>query len=73
MEKHAEPLMIYLMSAFELSPGDVRLLKFEDIAMKNKQVTINTFKLKSNNKQKNTHIWFSLQENNEISKGSYKK
>ena len=44
--------MIYLMSAFELSPGDVILLKFEDIAMKNKQATINIFKLKSNSKQR---------------------
>ena len=50
--KHAESLMIYLMSAFELSPGDVILLKFEDIAMKNKLATINFFKLKSNSKQK---------------------
>ena len=50
--KHAESLMIYLMSAFELSPGDVRLLKFEDIALKNKQATINIFKLKSNSKQR---------------------
>ena len=50
--KHAESLMIYLMSAFELSPGDVRLLKFEDIAMKNKQATISIFKLKSNSKQR---------------------
>ena len=40
------------MSEFELSPGDVRLLKFEDIAMKNKQATINIFKLKSNSKQR---------------------
>ena len=46
--EHTESLMIYLMSAFELSPGDVRLLKFEDIAMKNKQATINISKLKSN-------------------------
>ena len=44
--------MIYLMSAFELSSGDVRLLKFEDIAMKNKQATINIFKLKSNSKKR---------------------
>ena len=44
--------MIYLMSAFELSPGDVRLLKFENIAMKNKQATISIFKLKSNSKQR---------------------
>ena len=44
--------MIYLMSAFELSQGDVRLLKFEDIAMKNKQATISIFKLKSNSKQR---------------------
>ena len=50
--KHAESLMIYLMSAFELSPGDVRLLKFEDIAMKNKKSTISIFKLKSNRKQR---------------------
>ena len=50
--KHAESLMIYLMSAFELSPGDVRLLMFEDIAMKNKQATINIFKLKNNSKQR---------------------
>ena len=50
--KHAESLMIYLMSAFELSPDDVRLLKFEDIALKNKQATINIFKLKSNSKQR---------------------
>ena len=40
------------MSAFELSPDDVILLKFEDIAMKNKQATINIFKLKSNSKQR---------------------
>ena len=32
--KHAESLMIYLMFAFELTPRDVRLLKFEDIKMK---------------------------------------
>ena len=44
--------MIYLMSAFELSPGDVRLLKFEDITMKNKQATISIFKLKNNSKQR---------------------
>ena len=50
--KHAKSLMIYLMSAFELSPGDVRLLKFEDISMKNKQATINIFKLKSNSKKR---------------------
>ena len=47
------------MSAFELSPGDVRLLKFEDIAMKNKQATISIFKLKSNSKQR-TPIFDSL-------------
>ena len=40
------------MSAFELSPGDVRLLKFEDITMKNKQATISIFKLKNNSKQR---------------------
>ena len=44
--------MIYLMSAFELSPGDVRLLKFEDITMRNKQATISIFKLKNNSKQR---------------------
>ena len=35
-----------------MSPGDVRLLKFEDIAMKNKQAMISIFKLKSNSKQR---------------------
>ena len=44
--------MIYLMSVFELSLSDVRLLKFEDIVMKNKQATINIFKLKSNSNQR---------------------
>ena len=49
--KQAESLMIYLMFAFELSPGDVRLLKFDDIKMKSKQATIIVHKLKSNCKQ----------------------
>ena len=57
--KHAESLMIYLMSAYELSPGYIRLLKFEDITMKSKQATISTFKLKNNNKQR-IHISDSL-------------
>ena len=38
--KHAESLMIYLMSAFELSPGDVRLLKFKDIIMKTRRLRL---------------------------------
>ena len=32
--KHVESFMIYFMFVFELTPKDVRLLKFEDIKMK---------------------------------------
>ena len=49
--KHAESLMIYLMFAFELTPRDVRLLKFEDIKMKNKQGTITVYRSKNNSWQ----------------------
>ena len=36
------------MFAFELTPRDVRLLKFEDIKMKNKQATITVYRSKNN-------------------------
>ena len=35
--------MIYFMFVFELSSGDVRLLKFEDVKMKNKQAIISVY------------------------------
>ena len=44
--------MIYFMFVYELSPEDIRFLKFEDLIMKNNKASIKVYRTKNKNYQK---------------------
>ena len=50
--KSSDALMIYFMFVYELSPEDIRLLKFEDLIIKNNQASIKVYRTKNKNYQK---------------------
>ena len=54
--KSSDALMIYFMFVYELSPEDIRFLKFEDLIMKNNQASIKVYRNKNKKISQNAYF-----------------